>query len=92
MLALAAAGARRIDVQWAGKAGTLALMFAFPLFLWPTPSDGDGHDVVLAAAWFLAIGGLVLGYYAARHYVPLARAALCARVGQTATPERSVTS
>ena len=30
---LAMAGARRIDVQWAGKAGTLALMFAFPLFL-----------------------------------------------------------
>src|SRR5437588_9084973 len=27
VLALAAAGARRIDVQWAGKAGTLALMF-----------------------------------------------------------------
>ena len=34
VLALAAAGARRIDVQWVGKAGTLALMFAFPLYLW----------------------------------------------------------
>ena len=32
-LVLAAAGARRIDVQWVGKAGTLALMFAFPLFV-----------------------------------------------------------
>src|SRR5947209_12690601 len=32
VLALAAAGARRIDVQWVGKAGTLALMFAFPLY------------------------------------------------------------
>ena len=31
---LAAKGARRIDVQWVGKAGTLALMFALPLFLW----------------------------------------------------------
>ena len=30
-LILAAAGARRIDVQWVGKAGTLALMFALPL-------------------------------------------------------------
>ena len=29
-LILAAAGARRIDVQWVGKAGTLALMFALP--------------------------------------------------------------
>src|SRR5436305_957244 len=33
VLALALAGARRIDVQWAGKAGTLSLMFALPLFL-----------------------------------------------------------
>src|SRR5205085_4163358 len=37
VVALAAAGARRIDVQWAGKAGTLALMVALPLFLL-------GHD------------------------------------------------
>ena len=33
VLVLAAAGARRIDVQWAGKAGTLAVMVALPLFL-----------------------------------------------------------
>ena len=32
-IALALAGARRIDVLWAGKAGTLALMFALPMFL-----------------------------------------------------------
>src|SRR5438477_5442509 len=32
-VALGAAGARRIDVVWAGKAGTLALMFALPMFL-----------------------------------------------------------
>ena len=32
-LALAVAGARRIDVTWVGKAGTFGLMFAFPLFL-----------------------------------------------------------
>ncbi len=30
---LGLAGARRIDVVWAGKAGTLALMFALPMFL-----------------------------------------------------------
>ena len=30
-VALAFAGARRIDVVWAGKAGTLALMFALPM-------------------------------------------------------------
>ena len=32
-VALGLAGARRIDVVWAGKAGTLALMFALPMFL-----------------------------------------------------------
>jgi cardiolipin synthase (CMP-forming) len=80
--ALAAAGARRIDVQWVGKAGTLALMFAFPLYLWADAIHGDAHDLVLAAAWFMAISGLVLSYYAAATYVPLARAAL--REGRTA--------
>jgi cardiolipin synthase (CMP-forming) len=76
VLALAAAGARRIDVQWAGKAGTLALMFAFPLYLWADAVHGDAHDVVLAAAWFMAVCGLVLSYYAALTYVPLALHAL----------------
>jgi cardiolipin synthase len=76
VLALAAAGARRIDVQWVGKAGTLALMFAFPLYLWADAIHGDAHDVVLAGAWFMAVCGLVLSYYAALTYVPLARHAL----------------
>jgi cardiolipin synthase len=76
VLALAAAGARRIDVQWVGKAGTLALMFAFPLYLWADAIHGDAHDVVLTAAWFMAISGLVFSYYAALTYVPIARDAL----------------
>jgi cardiolipin synthase len=76
VLALAAAGARRIDVQWVGKAGTLALMFAFPLYLWTDAISGTASDVVLFAAWFMAVCGLVLSYYAAFTYVPLARAAL----------------
>jgi cardiolipin synthase (CMP-forming) len=76
VLALAAAGARRIDVQWVGKAGTLALMFAFPLYLWADAIHGTAHDVVLFAAWFMAVCGLVLSYYAALTYVPLAREAL----------------
>src|SRR6478735_3847142 len=44
---LAAKGARHIDVQWVGKAGTLALMFALPMFLWldDTP-PGAGRRVV----------------------------------------------
>jgi cardiolipin synthase len=74
-LALAAAGARRIDVQWAGKAGTLAIMVSFPLFLW-ADSITSGHDLVLGCAWFFAVVGLAFGYYAAARYIPLARTAL----------------
>lgn len=84
VLALAAAGARRIDVQWVGKAGTLALMFAFPLFLWSDAIHGTASDVVLVAAWGMAVCGLALSYYAAVNYLPLARAAL--REGRAATP------
>jgi cardiolipin synthase len=85
VLALAAAGARRIDVQWVGKAGTLALMFALPLYLWADAIHGDAHDVVLAAAWFMAISGLVFSYYAALTYVPIARDALRDGRGARAT-------
>jgi len=88
VLALAMAGARRIDVQWVGKAGTLALMFAFPLFLW-ADNIVRGHDLVLVTAWGFAIGGLLLSYYAALTYVPLARRALReGRDARTATTGR----
>jgi cardiolipin synthase len=86
VVALAAAGARRIDVQWAGKAGTLALMFALPGFLFADALSGAGWVVVLAATWVFTIGGLVLGYYAAFTYIPLARAAL--REGRDGPDER----
>lgn len=77
VLALAAAGARRIDVQWAGKAGTLALMFALPGFLLADAiGAGVGRNLVLAATWSFTAGGLVLSYWAAAAYVPLARRAL----------------
>ena len=89
VLALAAAGARRIDVQWVGKAGTLALMFAFPLFLWADAIHGDGHDLLLVAAWFMAVSGLLFSYYAALTYVPLAREAL--REGRSTHAAGSVT-
>jgi hypothetical protein len=82
VLALAAAGARRIDVQWAGKAGTLALMFALPGFLLADAvGDSTGRDLLLAATWIFTVGGLALGYWAAAAYVPLARRAL--REGRT---------
>jgi cardiolipin synthase (CMP-forming) len=75
VVALGLLGARRIDVQWAGKAGTLALMCSFPLFLLADTID-RGHDVALAGAWTFAVVGLACSYYAAVTYLPLARAAL----------------
>jgi len=74
VLILAAVGARRIDVQWAGKAGTLALMVAFPLFMMGTP--GPWGRPSLAIAWCFAVPGLALSWYAAATYVPMARRAL----------------
>jgi len=75
VLALAALGARRIDVLWVGKAGTFGLMFAYPAFLlshgsagWQTPI----HDI----AWVTGGVGLVLAWIAAGSYIGPARAAL----------------
>ncbi len=76
-LALAAAGARRIDVQWIGKAGTLGLMVALPGFLAASSmAAGEGHDAMLGLAWVFTVGGLLLGSFALAGYVPSARAAL----------------
>jgi cardiolipin synthase len=84
VLALAAAGARRIDVQWAGKAGTFGLMFAFPLFLASHAPDLSWHHLARVLAWVAAVPGLALSWYAALTYVPVARAALReGRVGST---------
>jgi cardiolipin synthase len=77
VLVLAAAGARRLDVQWAGKAGTLALMFALPGFLLADALSNDVASAILSVAtWIFTIGGLVLSYYAALTYIPMARQAL----------------
>ena len=55
-IVLAIAGARRIDVVWAGKAGTLAVMFALPLFLWADAIDpGFWRAFVWFAGWCFAI-------------------------------------
>ena len=80
-LALAAAGAARIDVTWLGKTGTFILMFAFPLFLL-SHSSMPGEPVWLVAAWVCGVGGLAVSYLALLGYVPLARAALAARQPQ----------
>jgi cardiolipin synthase len=82
-LGLAALGARRIDVTWFGKAGTFANMFAFPFFL-ASESTVGWRDTAWVLAWISAIPGLVLSYYAAALYVPIARRALAE--GRQANP------
>jgi len=87
VLVLAAAGARRMDVRWAGKAGTLALMFALPGFLL-ADAVSELRVPILVVTWVFTIGGLVLSYYAAIAYIPQARQAL--REGRAAHDERMV--
>lgn len=78
VLALAALGARRIDVVWAGKAGTFGLMCCFPLFLL-----GDGHAgwarVLTDVTWVALVPALLFSLAALVAYVPLARRALSER-------------
>jgi cardiolipin synthase len=71
---LALLGARRIDVSWFGKAGTFGLMFAFPLFLWG--SGSNGNDVAWVLGWLAGIPALILSLYAAVLYVPAGLSAL----------------
>ena len=75
-LVLAAMGARRIDVTWWGKAGTFALLVAYPLFLGGNADDLGWQDLAEFLAWCFAIPGLILSYVAAAGYIPLARRAL----------------
>lgn len=74
-VALAAMGARRIDVTWFGKAGTFGLMVAFPLFL-ASHSTLGWRDTAEVLAWVAAIPGLILSYLSMAMYVPLGRRAL----------------
>jgi cardiolipin synthase len=75
VLLLAALGAKRIDVTWWGKAGTFGLMFAFPMFL-VSESTLRIAPLFEVLVWIAAIPGLILSWYAAFLYVPLARDAL----------------
>lgn len=68
-------GVRRIDVTWFGKAYTLLLMLAFPLFL-ASHSTLGWADGARTAAWAFGIPGLALAYWSAVLYVPMARKAL----------------
>ena len=74
-LTVAAMGGRRMDVVWAGKAGTFGLMAALPLFLGGHAND-DWHSTAEILAWICTVPGLVLGWYAAVTYVPKALVAV----------------
>lgn len=88
-LVLAALGARRIDVTWYGKAGTFALMMAFPFFL-AGHSDLSWADTGEVLAWVTGIPGLALSLLSAALYVPMARRALQdGRGRRPATPRRA---
>ncbi len=76
VLALAGLGARRVDVQWAGKTGTFLLMAAFPLFLVSHAEDLSWADPARAVAWACALVGLGFAYFSAIRYIPLGREAL----------------
>ena len=86
---LAALGARRVDVTWFGKAGTFALMMAFPLFL-AGESDLSWAAQAHVAAWITGIPGLVLSYVSWAMYAPLGVRALregrADRAAAAATP------
>lgn len=75
VLLLAALGAARIDVLWVGKAGTFALMFAYPAFLLGDGSAG-WQEPIRAIAWVTGCIGLALAWIAAASYVQPARKAL----------------
>jgi cardiolipin synthase len=85
VLLLAALGARRIDVQWVGKAGTFALMCAFPMFLL-SRADFAWDGLARVVAWGCALPGLALSWYAALTYIPLARQALADGRAQPEVP------
>lgn len=83
VVVLAAMGARRIDVTFAGKAGTFGQMVAYPLFL-VSQAGVNWSDIARVLGWIVIVPALAFSYWSAAQYVPLARAALReGRVGST---------
>ena len=74
-LGLGALGVERFDVTWWGKTGTFFLMFAYP-FLLGGASTLASAEWLRAAGWLCGIPGLIISWYAAAGYVPIAREAL----------------
>lgn len=72
VLVLGALGAPRIDVVWVGKAGTLALMVAFPLFL-VAHSAASWRGAAHVAEWVFALPAIALSWSALLSYLGPAR-------------------
>jgi hypothetical protein len=51
-------------------------MFSLPMFLGADATRASWHAFFIVGAWGFAVGGVILGYYAAAKYVPAAREAL----------------
>ncbi|MCX7620613.1 MAG: CDP-alcohol phosphatidyltransferase family protein [Acidimicrobiales bacterium] len=63
-------GAEPVNVTWFGKAGTFALMVAFPCFLGGS-SDAPAAPFLQALGWVWGLPGVLLSYYAAYRYIPM---------------------
>ena len=68
---LALLGARRIDVLWWGKTGTFAMLFAVPSFL-AGESTISINEFFAVFAYICGLPGLIISWFAAFMYIPLA--------------------
>lgn len=78
VLLLAALGAKRMGVMWAGKAGTFGLMVCFPLLVATLGPGGFAH-AVREVTWVLLAPALAFSLYSMVAYVPVARRRLAER-------------
>ncbi len=75
-LILGGLGARALTVTWIGKTSSFGLMFAFPLFLFSTAVHGTQSTIYEVLAYVIGLPSLLLHFWAAFGYIPLARTAL----------------
>ena len=75
-LILGGLGARALTVTWIGKTSSFGLMFAFTLFLFSTAVDGTQSSIYEVLAYVIGLPSLLLHFWAAFGYIPLARTAL----------------
>ncbi|WP_129336987.1 CDP-alcohol phosphatidyltransferase family protein [Cellulomonas endophytica] len=68
LLLLARRGHAPLPVHVAGKAGTFALLYAFPLLLLSEWSSGIGHAATVVG-WAFALWGVALYWFAGAAYV-----------------------